>query len=457
MKFESSILEFKVEKATYTNLSEDEKKVIPLLVKAASLIDKIYLEQEQNFDQYPGAGFYPSDISDAEIERQAKKNPKILSPFTIVKKNGKNLVAIPFHIEYKDHLKKISEILFKASKIARDRNFSHYLKTAGESLVRGEYKKMDLAWLATSDSTLQFLIGPYERNLDKRFFIKMAYLSFVGIKDPFYTEKAQEIRDIFFTTIGDRTHRYTSPAKVKICSVRNLLFSGFIGRALTSTEHIPSDDQTIRESGSRLIGYLSTMDYKFDNLLFPIFKLIFEKRFKQSYPEELLRRANYFLMLVYGLSRQLHRYEGSRERLRELFPVFDEVNSMVSGIEHCKHLIMKGVFDQKELEAIIIMHICWSFSEWVFAKTSQIRSDYLMGDTLALNFYFQNEALREIGGISWPNFSKIFFVIENLSSIFVRILAEGEYSDANNFLKKNLSYEVFQAFDSKLSKIHSPK
>ena len=199
------------------------------------------------------------------------------------------------------------------------------------------------------------------------------------------------------------------------------------------------------------------MDFKFNNLLYPIFKRIFEERFKKSYPEDLLKKGNYYLMLVYGLSRQLHRYEGSRERLKELFPVFDEVNSMVSGIQHCKHLVLKGVIDQKELEAIIIMHICWSFSEWVFAKTSQIRTDYLRGDALALNFYFQNEALKEFGGISWPNFSKIFFVVESLSTIFVRLLSTGTYSQAQKFLNENLSYEIFKAFDSKLSKVHLPQ
>lgn len=454
MKNSAAIHEFKVEKAIYEELAKDEKKILPILVKAARQLAEIYLDQERGYDKYPGANLYPPDISDKEIEQATKKNPAILSPFTVVEKEDSQLKSTPYHIKYQRTLKQISQLLLAASKIAKNQSFARYLATASQSLISGNYKQLDLAWLATENSTLQFLIGPYERNLDHRFFVKMAYLAFVGIKDSYFTKKAESIRDIFFTTVGDKPHRFTSPSQVQICSIRNIYFAGFLARALISTEHIPSDDQTIRESGSRLMGYLSTMDYKFNNYLYPIFKVIFQKTFQESYSTELLRRANYYLMLVYGLARQLHRYEGARERLKELFPILDEVSSMVSGLQHCKHLVMKGVLDQKELEAMIIMHICWSFSEWVFAKKSQLRVDYLRGDALSLNFYFTNEALRELGGISWPNFSRIFFTIETLSTIFVRLLAEGTYKEVENFIKQNLSYEIFRTFDSKLSKIH---
>lgn len=453
MKNTKFVKEFKIEDPMYQELSKDEKKTLPILLEASKIIADIYADQAQGHDTSLGANLYPSNLSNKVIEEAANKNAEILSPFTVVERGQKGLIAVPYHIKYKIQLEKISQLLFKASNILKDQSFSQYLKTASSSLVSGDYKQMDVSWLTTSDSTLQFLIGPYERYLDKRFFKKMSYLSFVGIKDPYYTKKAAEIHKILFSMVGDQPHRFTLSSKTQICSVRNIFFSGFLAEALISTEHIPSDDQIIRRYGSRLLCYLSTMDYKFDNYLYPIFNLIFEERFRESFSDDILRKANYYLMIVYGLSRQLHRYEGSRERLKELFPIFDEANSMVSGLQHCKHLILKGVINQKQLEAMIIMHICWSFSEWVFAKLSKLRYDFLRGDALALSFYFQNEALREFNGISWPNFSKIFFVIESLSTIFVRLLSQGTYAQAEKFLKENLSYSIFKSFDSKLSKV----
>lgn len=453
MKAPNAFREFKVENAIYTELSKDEKQALPILKDATAVAADIYLEQRQDHDIYLGAGFYPTNITDSQIEKEAQKNPQIFSPYTVVEKTASGIRAIPYHLKYKTKLQKIAKLLTQAAEIVKNKELSDYLKTAGKSLLSGDYKKMDIAWLKTENSRLQFLIGPYERYLDRRFFKKMTYMAFVGVKDSYYSRKAEEMSNILLSATGEKPHRYTSPRQIQICTIHNIIFAGIIADALLSTEHIPSDDQTIRELGSRLIGYLSSMDFKFDNLLHPIFKSIFQDKFKQSYPENLLRRANYYLLLVYGLARQLHRYEGSRERLKELFPVFDEASSIIAGIQHSKHLILKGVIDQKDLEAMIIMHICWCFSEWISAKTSLVRTDYMRGDALSLNFLFQNGALRQSGGISWPNFSKIFFTIESLSTIFINILSEGSYEDADKFLRENLSYEIFKAFESKLSRI----
>lgn len=450
---QKAIVEFPVDKIVLANLSPSEKKVVPLLEKAAKQISGIYLKQEKGIETVHGQNFYPKDVVNNDIIESAAKNPEILSPYTIVEKKGKKLIATPYHVKYKKELSKVAKFLKKASKISQDKNFSNYLLTTSKSLTSGDYEQIDKAWLKTRSSTLQFLIGPYERNLDRRFFKKMAYLAFIGIQDPFYTKKAEEVRDILLATAGDMAGRVSSKKQIQVQSVRNVLFTGLLSRVLFATEHIPSDDKTIQKNGSRLIGYLSSMDYKFDNFLYPIFKEIFETRFKDNFSEELLRKANYYLMLVYGMSMQLGRYQGSRERLKELYPIYDEINCNVSGIYFCKHLIMKGVIEQKELEAMIIMHICWCFSEWILAKDSQIRNSYLKGDAMALTFYFKQDALKESNGISWPNFSKIFFVIENLSSIFLRIMREGTYEEAETFLKNNLSYEVFKLFEPKLSKI----
>ena len=451
------IREFKVEKAIYDELSRSEKKAIPILEEVCKQVAIIYAKQEDGLKKSFGAAFYPSDVSDSEIESASQKNPEIFSPYTIVEKTANDFKAIPYHVKYKDELQKISELLKKAKQLIKDKKLALYLQVLSESILTGDYKSMDKAWLETGDSRLQFILGPYERYLDRRFFKKMAFLAFVGIKDSFYSQKADQINKILLTNIGEQNHRFTRTSKISVSAIRNLIFSGFNAQSLLSTEHLPSDDSTINEYGSRILEFLSSMDYKFDKLLYPIFKTIFETTFRKTYTEDALRQGNYLLMMVYSLARQLHRYKGSRERLKELYPVYDEANSITSGIQHSKHLVLKGVIDQKDLEAMIIMHICWCFSEWVFAKNSAIRTDYLRADALALSFYFQNQALKESGGISWPNFSKIFFVIENLSTIFVKTLSSTSYEEANTFLKNNLSYEIFKAFDKKLTKIKFPK
>ena len=453
MKILKPYKQFKLERAIYSELSSDEKKVLPLLIKACSQVAIIYSLQARDKDQYKGASLYPHNVSDAEIANASKTNPEILSPYSVVEKDKQGLLSIPYHVKYKDNLERISSLLKKAAALSKNKSLASYLLVASQSLLSGDYKKMDTAWLNIHGTKLQFVLGPYQRLLDNRFFTKTAYGAFVGISDNYYTKKSENIRDVIFTTLKEKPARFTLPSSIELVPVRNLAYGGFSADSLLSSEDFPQDEGTIKKHGSKLIGYLTTMDYKFDRLLYPIFSTIFEKTFQKSYSEDLLRQANYYQILVYGLFRQLERYEGSRERLKDLFPILKEVNSVVTGISNCKQLILKGVLEQKELEAIIIMHICWVFSEWVFSKNNPVRRDFLSGNALALNFYMNQEALHELNGISWPNFSKIFFVIENLSSILTRLLETGSYEEAENFIDKNLSYTIFKSFDSRLSKI----
>src|SRR3989338_8606858 len=94
-----AVLEFNIEKAIYSELSKDERQALPILTQAAKIIADIYLEQEKD-DLYLGAGFYPPNTTDSQIEKEAKKNPQILSPYTILEKTPAGLKATPYHIKY---------------------------------------------------------------------------------------------------------------------------------------------------------------------------------------------------------------------------------------------------------------------------------------------------------------------------------------------------------------------
>ena len=448
----TSVRSFKIEKKLVNGLTKDEKKVLPLLIEAVKKVDKIFILQEN--DEYNGANFYPHDATKAEIEEVAKENPKIFSPFTVVKRDLKGkLIAVDYHIEYLSLIKPIAQLLNKASRISNNKSFKYYLEVLSKSLSEGSYHEADIAWLTVKGSNLDLILGPHERYLDKLFFLKRAYQGSVAIIDKELTNKSRIIRDILYNTIGQRPDRIVLPSIVDVSVVHCPVYSGFLGKALFTRQHLPSDAEITERYGSRITGFICAINLKFEKLIFPIFNAIFEKSFKASYSKELLRQSNYYYVLLSAIAQQLHRYRGSRQRLKELFPVFDEANCVVSGIQHAKHLLLKGVIDQKELEGIMINQICWIFSEWISFKKSSIREDYLRGDALTLNFLIGQSALQEKEGVSWPNFAKMFFEIENLSSIFTRFLEEASYLEAQKFLSRYLSLEPFKSFDKRLATV----
>lgn len=448
----TSIKTFRVNPENLLHLTANEKQMLPILIRAAKIVDKIYLLQENHISN--GANFYPRDAIKSEITEAAQKNPLIFSPFTIVKRDKKaGLVAITYHEEYKKYLLEISDLLEKAAKISKNKLFKHYLNTVATSLLNGKYFDADKAWLATRGNNIDIVIGPYERYLDKLFFIKRAYQAEVSVIDKERSQKAMIFRDILYTTFGQNVHRVIPPSTTDVQVRESFIFSGFLGKVLFTQQHFPTDSDAMQKYGSRILGYKSCVDYKFEKLIYPIFRGVFDKNFRDGYSKELLQTGNYYSILLYGLVQNLHRYKGSRTRLRELFPVYDEASSVASSIQHSKHLLLKGVLTQKELEAIMICQICWFFSEWIISKRTNVRGDYLKGDTLVFNFLIREGALQEKDGISWPNFAKMFFELENLSTIFSKFLEEGSYMEGQEFLSKYLTSDPFSAFERRLSSI----
>ncbi len=448
----TSIRTFKVSTRALATLSSSEKKILPILIDAAKAIDKIFQKQENPVNN--GANFYPRDATKTEIAEEAQKNSKIFSPFTIVKRNQKGkLIAVDYHVEYKNDLAPIAKLLKKAAGISENATFKNYLIAVADALVHGNYSQADKAWTGTKKNNLDIEIGPYERYLDKLFFIKRAYQASVCIVDHEKSEKASTIRDIIYASVSPNSHRIISPTTTNIEVRESFIFSGFLGRALFTQQHLPSDSDSVERYGSRILGYLSSLNYKFDKIIYPIFCAVFEKSFRERYTKDLIKKGCYYRVLLSGIVQHLHRYRNSRTRLKELFPIFDEANVAASGIEHAKHLVLKGVMDQKELEAMMIAQICWGFSEFVIARKNSTRDVYLKGDAMIFNFLIREGALLEKDGISWPNFAKMFFEMENLSSIFTRILEEGNYMDAQEFLAKYLSLETLKAFESRLLEI----
>lgn len=448
----TSFHSFKVGADYLSRLSKNEKELLPLLTEAVKVADKIFHLQENDMNN--GANFYPRDAIKEEIEDQALNDPKILSPFTVVERDEKgNLKAVDYHIKYKKPLKEIAKLLTDAAKICENKSFKNYLATLAESLLNGDYEQVDKAWLSVHNSNIDLVIGPYERYIDKMFFMKRAFQGYVGIIDRERTREARLIRDILYTTVGSRPLRIVPPSIVDVHVNNALSISGLLGKMFLAQQHLPSDTDSVEKYGSRIIGFETSIDYKFDKLIYPIFIALFEKTFRSRYTKEILRKGNYYFILLQAIAQHLHRYRGSRQRLRELFPIFDEANSVATGIQHAKHLVLKGVMDQKELEAAMISYICWIFSEWILSKKSSIRDSYLKGDALILNFMIKEGTIQEKDGLSWPNFAKMFFEIENLASIFTRILETGTSVEAQEFLSKYLSLEPFKAFEKSLRKI----
>ncbi len=433
------------------DLSPKEKELVKKLVEAAEKIAPLYLKQKNNNNL--GANFYSQDASKEEIEKAAEKNPNILDPYTFVRRDesGK-LKAVFFHQEFKKELEEVSDLLREAAEISEDKGFSKYLKARAKSLIDGDYKKSEVVWLKTKPYKISIMIGPIERYLDRLFFRKCAYQAWVGVMDEKRTKEAERFKKMILT--GQRKI-LPGAAKVDIdkLSIRidkAVVYSGQKADSMPTGTNLPNDVNLMKKYGSKITVFTTPLDLKFEGDHYPIYQKIFEKGFQEKYSKEELYEGSLRCILLHEISHSLIRYKDAEKRLKELFPVFDELFAYVLGIKASATLLLKGALAQKELESILVMHIARNFTWWIDSLKNPNVSAYAKGAAIAQNFYLREGGIKEENGISFPDFARLMICIQELCSELDYHMALGSYKEAEKFVEDYSSCQVFKKFSSRL-------
>lgn len=452
MKSRLLVVEFPAQRL---RLNDNEKKVLQILIKAAKLVAPIYALQENKARN--GANFYPVDATKEELLREGKSNKDILSPYTMVERDKKgNLVAIPYHIKFKNQLLLVTKYIKEAAKITENKDFAKRLHVQADALLDGNYEASDIYWLSLKPYKISFVVGPLERYDDKLFFTKCSYQSWVGVMDEQQTKEAVEFKN--YIVSGRRKVLAASEKvdfldKIQIRVDDTLIFSGLISHFMFTSSNLPNDVKIMERYGSEITIFKPSFEDKFINERRPIFNAIFKETFQNEYPEELLKYGSVHNSYLHEISHPLLRYRDAERRLKEYFPIFDEIAASVFGVKACGSLLLTNAINQKELEAIMVMFISLSFSWWISYLKEPSVLHYAQGFAIALNFFLESGAIREQQGFSWPNFTKLFVSFGELSDTLERILAIGTYEDAKFFVEKYASLEIFERFRPNLNAI----
>src|SRR5436305_6142288 len=80
----------------------------------------------------PDRGLYPAGVTREDIEQYVKTHPEkkqeIYSPYTIVRRQGDELVGIPYHIAYRSFLEPAAKDLREAAALSADAQFANFLR-----------------------------------------------------------------------------------------------------------------------------------------------------------------------------------------------------------------------------------------------------------------------------------------------------------------------------------------
>lgn len=437
-------------------LSQGEKVLFDKLIRAAESIAPLYLKQKN--PKYPGANFYPHKVSREEIKKAAKQNPAILDPYTFVEQDKfGELVAVPFHIKFHRELTKISNLLKEAANLSPDRNLKLYLQSRAEALLTDNYDESNILWLKTANSQIGFVIGPFDRYLDKLFFKKRAYMAWVGILDKEQTREAEKLKSMVLTS-----QRKCLPGtkRVKTSLIRTrvedtAIFSGLIADFLFVGNNLPSsaDLYLVKKYGTLSTIFKPTLKSRFENGIFQIFKRIFSETIQKKYSKKNLYQGYLRSVILHEVCHSLMRYEDATTRLEEFFPYFDELYTEILGIKNCGSLVLKGALTQKELESILIMYISHNFNRWLSFLKNPNLIHYARGAAIVTNYLLQERAIKIDKRITLSKFANLYICIDHFSRLLEYHLALGSYEEAKKFIKQYSSFEVFEPFLPQLRKI----
>lgn len=134
----------------------------------------------------PGAAFYPEDMTRDEFEKYVAAHPDqkvaLEGLFTIVRRDGTALVAIPYSAFYRDFLQPAAARLREAAALTTNESLRTFLNKRADAFLSDNYRDSDMAWMDLN-GPIEVTIGPYEVYEDNLFNYKASYESFVTVVD----------------------------------------------------------------------------------------------------------------------------------------------------------------------------------------------------------------------------------------------------------------------------------
>ncbi|MEK7594996.1 MAG: hypothetical protein AAB443_00175 [Patescibacteria group bacterium] len=445
-------LEYDFDKSRF---SAEDLQIVEILKEAGKKIGNLFEKQVED-DSLPGASFYPVDATKKELEEANKKNPKILDPYTVVKRDSSGfLYAVPYHEEYANDLKPVIELLQKAASLTLNESFKAFLETTSYALVHGDYIELEKAWVRVENgSFLHLMIGPFGSYADQLFSLKKAYnfnFTFTSKKETFNPFNYVEVIRNMLPPFGSKARQNVPPEKIKVRVDDVIAIGGRNAGLPARATNYPENIEMIKEVGTKIVVYTNNIQKRDGEMLLPLFRDFIDNDVQRTFKDDFLMTNAVRLVMAHEVTEALFQYRGGWERLKGMFNYVMELHSSIVGIKACGFQLVKGVITQKDLEAILYIMLMRTFSDYfVRLKTPQVEN-YLTGYRVFFNYCVENGAIVLQKDTILPNPSRMYMCADQLANVVMHMFAEESEAEAKRFFDKYTSEYMYQKFSDKLA------
>ncbi len=483
-----------------SHLSDNQKKMVGLLIDAAKITDDIFWLQvwgdkdellnsiedpkQKRFALYnygpwdrlaadqpfiesygprpPGARFYPEDMTKEEFDAWQQEGKDGL--YTIVKRDADgNLMLQPYSEAFADQIKQISDLLLQAAELAEDQEFAAYLKLRAEALKTDDYQASDMAWMDMKNNPIELVIGPIETYQDALFGYRAAFETFVLIKDQVWSERlarfAKYMPDLQRGLPVADEYKAEMPGSdadlnaYDLASCAGDCNSG----AKTIAINLPNDEEVQLAKGTRRLQIKNSMLAKFNQILMPIANELIAEDQRQYVTFDAFFSNTMFHEVAHGLGIK-NTLDGSgtvRQALKEHSSALEEGKADILGLYMVQKLREMGEISEGELMDNYVTFLAGIFRSIRFGASSA----HGRANMIRFNYFSDAGAFTrdQENGTYRVNVKEFEQAIKDLGNDILVLQGNGSYEAVAEFVaEKGNVGEQLQADLNRLTAISIP-
>jgi len=481
-----------------SKLTENQRKIIPILIKASDkmndlfwyetygdktkLLNSIADEDTKTFIKYNygpwdrlegdapfvegvgekplGANFYPNDMTKEEFEAADFENKGSLYSFVRRDENGK-LYSIPYHKQFANEVKEVSELLLEASKLADNKGLKRYLELRAQDLLNDEYQPSDFAWMDMKTNTVDVVIGPIETYEDKLFGNKASHEAYVLIKDQEWSKRLAHftsyLPELQKGLPVDDAYKQETPGTDSDLNAYDAVY--YAGHSNTGGKtiaiNLPNDEEVQLKKGTRRLQLKNAMQAKFDKILIPIANVLIDSSQRKNITFDAFFANTMFHEVAHGLGiKNTINDKGTvRISLKEHASALEEGKADILGLYMVQQLHSKGEITDDIKDNMV------TFMAGIFRSVRFGASDaHGIANMIRFNYFKEEGAFtRNEDGTYKVNFDKMGVAMRDLSNLILTLQGNGDYEGVAKLVaEKGIVTDSLQADLDRLSDANIP-